>query len=413
MKPKTYAPQEVYTQLEYPLAMQRIKTLCEYHKRRFSAQAVRVFSSPGRIEIGGNHTDHNNGRVLAAAISLDMVATVSPNTIGAVRLESKGYRFLQVGLQDLSMRKAETGTTTAMIRGIAAKLVALGYAVCGLDICVQSRVPKGSGLSSSAAFEVLICQIFNAVCNQNALDALTVAQICQYAENDYFGKPSGLMDQTACAFGGMIEIDFKTGAAVTPVTFNFANAGYEIAVVDTGGTHAKLTGEYAAITKDMASVAAYFGAEKLREVPYEDFIQALQPLQQSVCDRAILRALHFYHENTRVTQQVEALQNNNIGEFLALVRLSGQSSWQYLQNCYVPDAKQQRIPLALALCAQLLGNNGACRVHGGGFAGTILCFVPTLQKDAIVYTLYNQLRGGTVYSLQIRAVGACELTNDF
>nr|MDD6335144.1 galactokinase family protein [bacterium] len=395
-------------------ARKRYQELLTSFEERFGqGRPVRLFSAPGRSEIGGNHTDHNHGRVLAAAVTVDMVAAAAPRQDNCIVLYSQGYsRAFMLELGSLEPQVEEKGTSLALIRGVAAQLKARGLAVGGFDACVCSNVFKGSGLSSSAAFEVLISRIFEGLYNPAPVDGLFRAQAAQTAENVYFGKPCGLMDQTACSLGAMITIDFKQieNPAVRCIHYDFAAAGYSLAVVNTPGNHAALTGEYAAVREEMQQVAGQFGADVLRDVPEGDFIARMPELRSKVSDRALLRAMHFYGDNARVARQVEALEKGDLNEFLRLVIASGESSWRLLQNVYVGGETQQALALALAESERMLAGRGAWRVHGGGFAGTIQAFVPNDLLDAYRARMDALFGAGACCVLGIRDAGAIEIT---
>lgn len=389
----------------------RYAALLEKFKAAFpGSKEVEFFSSPGRTEVGGNHTDHNAGRVLAAAVDLDILAVAAPRQDNRIQVVSEGYPPIKLQLDELQPLKKERFTTAALIRGVAARLRELGYAIGGFEAVVTSRVPKGSGLSSSAAYEVLIATILDHLYNQDRLDPLLKAQICQYAENHYFGKPCGLMDQTTCAVGGFVTIDFKDfeRPLVKKLSFDFSGKGYALVIVDTGGSHANLTEDYAAIKNEMQSVAHALGGKWLREFSLEKVLQALPSLRGKVGDRALLRAMHFYMDDQRVVEQVQALEANDLPRFLQLVNESGASSWKLLQNCYTPaDIREQSITLGLALSQVLLqGHKGACRVHGGGFAGTIQVFVPETRVAAYLEEMRSVFGAHACQALQIRPMGA-------
>lgn len=371
--------------------------------------SVALFSSPGRTEVGGNHTDHNAGRVLAAAVNLDNVAATRKTNGDLIRISSDGYAPFEVCLESLEAQAAERFTPRALVRGVCARLHALGYRIGGFDACISGGVPKGSGLSSSAAFEVLIGTIENVLYNDGAIPPVTLAQVGQFAENNYFGKPCGLMDQTACAVGGFVAIDFRDPAQpiVEKVSFDFAQSGLALVIVDTGGNHAGLNDEYAAIEGEMKSVAMALGGSVLREFSKGRVLDSIPLLRSRVSDRAILRALHFYDDDARVVQQAAALESGKLEEFLALVNASGRSSWMLCQNAYPPrDAAHQEIALALALSANILQLRGASRVHGGGFAGTIQAFVPTdLVADYLV-EMRKVFGPNSCYELAVRPDGA-------
>jgi len=347
---------------------------------RFGDRKVVLVSAPGRVEIGGNHTDHQQGCVLVAAIQLDVIAVVSPNDDLCVRLKSKGFGEDCLILDDLAPRENEKNTSAALIRGVAAGIRNLGRAIGGFDACTTSDVLKGSGISSSAAFEVLVATIFNHLYNEGRISKTDEAKIGQYAENVYFGKPSGLMDQMASAIGGFVGIDFKdpNNPVVSPVTFDFAKTGYTLCIVNTGGSHADLTNEYAAIKNEMCAVAACFGKDVLRDVDEAHFIAGIPAVRQKCGDRAVLRALHFFADTRRAVEEKDALIRNDYNEFLRLVNESGRSSYLYNQNAYaIGNPAFQGIGVGLALTERFLKGIGACRLQGGGFGGTIQVFLPT------------------------------------
>ena len=370
------------------------------------------FSAPGRTELGGNHTDHQRGCVLAAAVELETTAEVTLNGTDTIRVFSEGYAPVEVALDDLTVRAGEENTTAALVRGVAAAFVERGAELQGFDAHVRSNVLPGSGLSSSAAFEVLMGTILNELFFHKSLSTAEVARIGQYAENVYFGKPCGLMDQMASAVGGMVFIDFEYPACpiVERIDFDLAAAGYALCIIDTGADHADLTAEYAAIPGEMKQICAYFGKDVLRQIPQEEFFAALPQLRGRVPDRAILRAMHFYRENERVERQVQALRAGDVEEFLRLVRQSGRSSWMYLQNITPAGAvEQQAVAVALALCEELLDGRGACRVHGGGFAGTVQAFVPLDALENFRAGIEAVLGAGKCHVLQIRAAGGVQI----
>ncbi len=381
---------------------------------QFGAQPERYFSAPGRTEIGGNHTDHQRGCVLAGAVDLDTVAAVKLNGLDCIRVQSQGYPLCTVSLEDLTPHAEEINTTAALIRGVAAKFVELGAKVQGFDAYVQSTVLPGSGLSSSAAFEVLLGTICNSLFLENKLPMPEIAKIGQYAENVYFGKPCGLMDQMASAVGNLVSIDFADpeNPSITPVDFDFSKSGYALCIIDSKASHADLTDEYAAVPQDMKAIAGHFGQTALRAVPEETFYQAIPTLRQLFGDRAVLRAIHFYGDNSRVAAQVKALQRGDFDSFLGLVKESGRSSWMYLQNV-VPAGyiAHQDMAIALAMCHKLLADRGAYRVHGGGFAGTVQAFVPMDMLDAFRTGVDAVLGNGACHVLTIRPVGGTEMEN--
>jgi galactokinase len=367
------------------------------------------FSSPGRTEIGGNHTDHNYGRVLAGAVNLDNAAVVSRNNTGLIRILSAGYPQLEVNLASLTPDKKEQFTSAALVRGICSRMKELGYAIGGFDACIDGGVPKGSGLSSSASFEVLIGAILSELYNAGKLDPIQNAIIGQYSENNFFGKPCGLMDQTACAMGGLITIDFKDPSkpVVKKVNFDFVSTGFALVITDTGGNHADLNDEYASLPTDMKAVAAELGAKVLRQTTLDQVLKIAPKIREKVGDRAILRAIHFHGDNQRVVDQVAALERDDFKAFLDMVVESGYSSYMYNQNIFpVNNVKEQGVSLALALSELVLKGKGAWRVHGGGFAGTIQAFVPNDLLDEYVAAMEHVYGPSACHKLFIRQQGA-------
>ena len=366
------------------------------------------FSAPGRTEIGGNHTDHQHGCVLAAAVNLETLADVSLNGSDMIWVQSEGYPAFKVDLTDLSVHEDEKNTTAALVRGVAAAFAQRGAKISGFDMAVTSTVLPGSGLSSSAAFEVLVGTIINELFFDRKLSAVEIAQIGQYAENAYFGKPCGLMDQMASSVGGMVYIDFadSENPIVEKINYDFQKEGYDLCIIDSGADHADLTDEYAAITRELKELCAFFGKEHLRQIPEKDFVEALPKLRGTVSDRAILRAMHVYRENDRVVAQCDALKNNDIDSFLRLVTESGHSSWMYMQNiCPAGAIQKQPVAFALALCDSLLRGRGAYRVHGGGFAGTVQAFVPRYMLDGFKEAVEAGLGKGSCHVLNVRPYG--------
>lgn len=371
---------------------------------------VALFSSPGRTELGGNHTDHQHGCVLAASVNMDMLSVAAPNGTNQVRIHSEGYPVLTVDLSNLSPVESEKETSASLVRGVAARMTELGQAPAGFDAYVCSSVPAGSGLSSSAAYEVLVGTIFNVLfCNQ-VFTPVQVAQIGQYAENVFFGKPCGLMDETASAVGGVVSIDFKDPSApvVRKVDFDFPATGHTLCIINSGADHADLTDAYAAITNEMKSVAACFGKEVLRDVDETTFRATIPDLRKALGDRAVLRAIHFFDENRRAVQEAQALEQGDFAAFLALVRASGMSSSLYLQNTFATsDPKQQAIPMVLWAAEEVLQGTGAVRVHGGGFAGTVQAFVPNDKLPAFLNAMEQLLGKDMCHMLSIRPEGGC------
>lgn len=376
-----------------------------------SGDKAQFFSTPGRTEVGGNHTDHNHGRVLAAGVSLDSVAAAARSGDSIITVYSKGYEdsFI-VDTDDLEMREQEKETTTALIRGIAARFKELGYRVGGFNAYISSDVLGGSGLSSSASIEVLLGTILSYLYNDGKVDEKLLAMIGQNAENLYFGKPCGLMDQMACAVGGFVTIDFKEAKnpIVKKIDFDFESQNYSLLVVDTGGNHADLTEDYASIPAEMKAVAKALGVEVCRDLTKEELIANIPFLRKKGNDRAILRAMHFLNEDHRVSKQVEALENGHFEEFLSLIKESGNSSWKWLQNCYTThNPLEQGITLSLALTEDFIKaiGKGACRVHGGGFAGTIQVFLPSEYVDDYVSEIEPIFGRDSVTVLSIRPFG--------
>ncbi|MDC7233926.1 MAG: galactokinase family protein [Spirochaetales bacterium] len=391
---------------------ERWSSLVEKHEALYGSQDISLFSTPGRTELGGNHTDHNRGRVLAGSINLDTIAAVSLTGDSTVIIDSEGYPAVKVDISDLSVHPEEEGLTESLVRGIAARFAEKGYKIDGFRANTTSSVLKGSGLSSSAALEVLVGTIFSTLFNDNMVTSTEIAQIGQYAENNYFGKPCGLMDQVACANGGIVAIDFEhpEKPVITPVVYDFNRAGYTLMVVDTGGNHADLTPEYAAIPAEMKSVAARFGKEVCRDVEEEDVIREIASLRKETGDRAILRSLHFFSDNKRVNRMVDSLKDNKVEDYLHQVNLSGHSSFCYLQNVYPgKEPQEQGISLALALTEEFLDDRGACRVHGGGFAGTIQVYIPNEQASEYVDYMQQFFGEGSVTPLRIRPLSSMQI----
>ena len=388
------------------------ETLDQGFLSAFGYEPERYFSAPGRTEIGGNHTDHQRGKVLAGAVNLDTRAAVGLNGTNTIRLLSKGYPMSVVKLDLLEPVASEINTTPALIRGVAARFVQLGCAVKGFDAYVESTVLAGSGLSSSAAFEVLIGTILNHLFFDGKVTQPEIAMIGQYAENVFFGKPCGLMDQTASAVGGMVTIDFakKNDPRIEPLDFDFAACGHALCIIDSGADHADLTDEYTAITEEFKKLCAFFGKEVLTEVAEADFYAAIPALRKACGDRAVMRGIHEYAENKRVERQVEALRSGNFDAFLQLIKESGYSSYMYLQNVIPAGYVQhQDMAVALGLCEHYLQGRGAYRVHGGGFAGTVQAFVPVDLLESFRAGIDGALGVGACHVLSIRPQGGVEL----
>ena len=380
-------------------------------QKTFGNQPERYFSAPGRTEIGGNHTDHQRGRVLAAAVNLDTLAAVRVNGTGTIRILSEGYPMSVVELDQLEPQAEEVNSTPALIRGVAARFAQMGCRVEGFDAYCTSTVLPGSGLSSSAAYEVLIGTIINHLFFDGRVSQPEIAQIGQYAENIFFGKPCGLMDQTASAVGNLVSIDFfnKEKPVITPVDFDFSACGHALCIIDTRASHADLTDEYAAIPLEIKKVCAHFGKEVLTQIDQQDFYAAIPALRAECGDRAVMRCIHFYQDNARVPKQVAALQAGDFETFLQLISESGRSSWMYLQNVIPAGYKEhQDVAVSLALCEHYLQGRGAFRVHGGGFAGTVQAFVPFDLLDSFRAGTDAALGQGACHVLSIRPQGGVE-----
>ena len=370
-----------------------------------------LFSAPGRSEIGGNHTDHQLGRVLAATVTMDTRAVVAPRIDNIVRIHSQGYTPLCVSLDHLSPEATEENASEALVRGIAERFTQTGRNIGGFDAVTASDVPKGSGLSSSAAFSILVSTIFSELYNDGKITPVEQALASKYAENKHFGKPSGLMDQLACAVGGFVMMDFEQPEQpkIEKIDCDLAALGYEICIVNCGGNHADLTPEYAAVTKEMGDVARYFGKSVLREVDEKEFYASLGQLRKTVSDRALLRAMHFFGDNARVPKQAEALRQKDMDTFRSLMNESGRSSFMLLQNVCPTDASERGLALALALSERMLAGKGAWRVHGGGFAGTILALVPLELLPAYQAQMERVFGQGCCYRFAVRPVGGIKI----
>ncbi len=404
----------LYGKVRLEEARARCDAVIAGFEKAFGAAPEELFSAPGRTELGGNHTDHQHGRVLAAGVDLDILAAVRPNASGLIRVQSEGYPLIVVNLKELAPKPEEENTSAALIRGTAARLTALGCPLsdAGLDAYLVSSVPGGSGLSSSAAFEVLIGTILNELFHNSACTPVEIAQIGQYAENVFFNKPCGLMDQTASSVGGVVAIDFADPAApvVEKIDLDLRKEGYALCILDSGAGHADLTGEYAAITTELKAVCRYFNKEVLRDVPEESFLAALPQVRKAAGDRAILRAFHFYAEDRRAAEEAKTLKNGEFDTFLHLVKESGRSSALYLQNV-IPTGQtvNQELMLTLALCERILGTRGAVRVHGGGFGGTAQAFVPLDMLEDFKAKTEAVLGEGSCHTVTIRPVGGVRI----
>lgn len=371
-----------------------------------------LFSSPGRTEIGGNHTDHQRGCVLAACVSVDAAAVAAPNSERVIRIVSEGFKTDEIWLSDIMPNPDEKGTSAALIRGIAAKFTEMGCTVKGFNAVVSSGVLQGSGLSSSAAFEVLLCCMINTFFAEGQYTPFQLANISRFAENNFFGKPCGLMDQMACASGGAVFIDFadSENPYCERIDIDLDRYGYRLCIIDTGGNHTGLTEEYAAIPAEMRAVARYFGKQSLSDISAADMMDNIPELRRKLGDRAITRSIHFFMETERARLEADALKRGNFSEFLRLINESGQSSFMYLQNIFSSHKpEEQPVSVALALCEYYLEGRGACRVHGGGFAGTIQAFVPADMLDSFREKMESALEPECCHVLTIRAHGAREI----
>ncbi len=393
--------------------LERIRRVKEGFAKTYGKEDPRIFSAPGRTEIGGNHTDHQHGCVLAAAVDMDILAAALPNGTNTIHVLSEGFAPDEVDLADVHVREAEKNTSAALIRGVAVRMIEMGYPVEGFDLYAVSNVLKGSGLSSSAAYEVLLGTVINGLFCGGKVSPVEIARIGQYAENVYFGKLSGLMDQTASAVGGIVAIDFKEPATpkVQKLDFRFETTGYSLCIIDSGADHADLSDEYSAIPMEMREVAAELGAEVLRDADENTFREKLAEIRQKTGDRAVVRAFHFFRDSKRAVEEAELLQKGEFRKFLRLVKESGQSSVMYLQNVRVEGRlRQQEVLYTLAACDMLLGESGAFRVHGGGFAGTVQAFVPNELLEGFRQGMEQMVGAGRCHVLSIRSAGGVELT---
>ena len=388
-----------------------VQTLNKY-KEIFEGNDVEIYSAPGRSEVGGNHTDHQNGEVLAASINLDAIAVAAPLADAVVKVVSDNYPMVTIDLTDLEMKNDEKETTTALIKGVLAGFQNKGYQIGGFQAYVTSDVLIGAGLSSSAAFETLIGTILSGLYNDMKVSPVEIAMIGQYAENVYFGKPCGLMDQMACSVGSFVHIDFRDPKypEINKLDFNMSDHGYSLCITDTKGSHADLTEEYAAIPQEMKSVANFFGKKFLREVELEDVLKSINELRLNLGDRSLLRALHYFYENERVKKQVCALKQGNIEAFLQEVKTSGNSSFKYLQNVYSNmNVMNQNISVALMISDITLKTEGVSRVHGGGFAGTIQCYIPSDLYSDYKNMIEKVFGANSCVKLFVRPVGGYEI----
>ena len=391
----------------------RYRRLAGEFEELFRCKPKRYFSASGRTEVIGNHTDHNHGRVMAAAVNLDIIAAANANDTSVVTVKSEGFDADVIDISSLEPKPQETNKSASLIRGVCAGLKNRGYKIGGFDAYTTSDVLKGSGLSSSAAFEVLVGTIINHLYNDGKISAVEIAQVAQYAENVYFGKPSGLMDQMASSVGGFISIDFEDTSApvIEAIDYDLSKSGYSLCIVDTRGSHAELTPEYAAIPDEMKAVAGYFGKEYLRQLSKQDVLDNVAALREKFGDRAVLRAFHFFDENERVIRLAAALKNGDFDAFLECINESGDSSYKYLQNVYAGSMpKNQSVSVALYMCDMLMQGSGASRVHGGGFAGTIQAFVKNDMLDGFINGMESVFGSGSCHVLNVRKQGGTEVT---
>ncbi len=392
-----------------------IDAVDEFVKLYGERDNIRLFSAPGRTEIGGNHTDHQHGLVIAGSVNLDVIAVVSANGSDTVRIKSKGYKMDEICINDLEIKENEMGKACSLIRGVLAAFSQNGYNIGGFDAYTTSDVLKGSGLSSSAAFEVLVSNIVNGLFNSGAADAISIAKYSQFAEREYFGKPCGLLDQMASSVGGFTYADFNDpqNPVVEKINLDLSTSGHTLCVVDTGGNHANLTQDYADITLECKAVSECLGVEFLRDADQDRFYQNLAEIREKCGDRAILRAMHVFNENKRVQTQKTALKRGDFNTFFVTVKRSGESSYDLLQNVYSPsNPKVQAISLALALTKRFLNGRGAYRVHGGGFAGTIQCYIPNKMFENYKNMIEAVFGENSCVPLFVRAVGGYEIKGD-
>lgn len=421
MKIQSLPPQTleaVYTKEFAEQQKSRYLAAVEAYKQHFGGidgDNFRLFSAPGRTEVGGNHTDHNHGLVLAASVNLDVIAVVEPLSEKKIVLKSEGYPESVIDISDTAVKENEKNTSDALIRGVVKGFINEGYEVGGFKAYTTTTVLKGSGLSSSAAFEVLIGTILSGLYNNGGISPVKIAQIAQYAENVYFGKPSGLMDQMASSVGGFVAIDFKDAESpiIENINVDFDSFEHSLCIIDTKGDHADLTPDYAAIPLEMKQIARHFDVECLRQICREDVMLNLNLLRDKFGDRAVLRALHFFEENERVEKLVHALKKSDFPAFLDSVNESGNSSYKYLQNVYsTKDITHQGLGIALKIAERALARKGACRVHGGGFAGTVQAFVPVEMIKSFKMSIEKIFGAGSCHMLHIRPVGGVEILAD-
>ncbi len=413
MKPCISTFKDIYPDAQIEAQKQRYKKAETAFAEYFgSISEHKFFSAPGRTEICGNHTDHNCGKVFAASVNLDVIAVVEQTDDNLITIKSEGFPEDKIDIDNLEPVPEEKNTSAALIRGVAAGFIANGFKIGGFRAYTTSDVMKGSGLSSSAAFEVLTGTILSHLYNKGQVPPIKVAQIAQYAENVFFGKPSGLMDQMACSVGGFIAIDFKNTETpiIESIPTNFDKYGHALCIVDAKGDHADLTGEYAAIPEEMKKVAGFFDCQNLRQLSLDDIMLNINVLRKKFGDRAVLRAIHFFNENDRVDKLIHALKTDDFDAFLSSVKESGDSSFKYLQNIYAnSDVKNQCLSIALCVAEYTLHRKGACRVHGGGFAGTIQAFVPLANLQQFKMSIERIFGNGSCHVLSVRPVGGTQV----
>lgn len=399
---------ELYPKNQWEMQEKRYTDAAKRFEELFGTPHTMIFSAPGRSEICGNHTDHNMGKAVGASVTLDILAFVSPREDGIVRILADGFPAVEVDTADTALKENEKGDSAGLVRGIANKMKEKGYKLGGFNAYTTSNVFKGSGLSSSAAFEVVMTAILDELYNGGQMDRKEMALISQYAENVYFGKASGTLDQLSCAFGGMIAIDFEdpTDPKVRPIEFDFAQAGHSMVITDVHSDHADLTADYVAIKSEMQAVANFFGKKYLRQVALEEFEGQLPALREKLSERALIRAYHYFLENNRVDALHDALQNKDFEAFKQIVTASGNSSYMYLQNIYSDRTPtSQAMSLALCITQRLLAGKGAWRVHGGGFGGTIQAYMPDNMVEAYTAEMNRIFGDGSSCVLQIRPYG--------
>jgi galactokinase len=414
MKPIISNLRDIYPDSQLEAQKERYHKAEEAFAEHFGSLGEhRFFSAPGRTEICGNHTDHNNGKVFAASVDLDVIAVAELTDDNCITIKSEGFPEDKIDLSDLEVKPEEKNTSASLIRGVANGFAKNGFKIGGFRAYTTSSVMKGSGLSSSAAFEVLVGTVLSHMFNGGMISPVKVAQISQYAENVYFGKPSGLMDQMASSVGGFVAIDFKDtdSPIVENIPANFEDYGHALCIVDAKGDHADLTDEYASIPKEMKEIAGYFDCQNLRQLALADIMLNINDLREKFGDRAVLRAIHFFNENDRVDKLVHALKCNNFDDFLSSVKESGDSSFKYLQNIYAnTDITHQCLSIALNIAETTLHRKGACRVHGGGFAGPIQAFVPLESLKQFKMNIDKIFGNGACHILTVRPIGGTEVT---